>query len=55
MIRQLPMGFALVIRGGNAPVIARLPRAWNTPPTAAPAAVTADSRSPSKPGPEPVA
>jgi hypothetical protein len=29
MIRQLPMGFALVIRGGNAPVIARLPRAWN--------------------------
>jgi hypothetical protein len=31
MIRQLPMGFALVIRGGNAPVIARLPRAWNNP------------------------
>jgi hypothetical protein len=29
MIRQLPTGFALVIRGGNAPVIARLPRAWN--------------------------
>jgi type IV secretory pathway TraG/TraD family ATPase VirD4 len=29
MIRQLPMGFALVIRGGPAPVIARLPRAWN--------------------------
>ena len=28
MIRQLPAGFALVIRGGNAPVIARLPRAW---------------------------
>ena len=29
MIRQLPSGFALVIRGGLAPVIARLPRAWN--------------------------
>jgi len=28
MIRQLPAGFALVIRGGTAPVIARLPRAW---------------------------
>jgi hypothetical protein len=31
MIRQLPAGFALVIRGGNAPVIARLPRAWRNP------------------------
>ena len=31
MIRQLPAGFALVIRGGYAPVIARLPRAWNNP------------------------
>jgi type IV secretion system protein VirD4 len=29
MIRQLPAGFALVIRGNCAPVIARLPRAWN--------------------------
>jgi type IV secretion system protein VirD4 len=29
MIRQLPAGFALIIRGGYAPVIARLPRAWN--------------------------
>jgi type IV secretory pathway TraG/TraD family ATPase VirD4 len=29
MIRQLPPAFALVIRGGNAPVIARLPRVWN--------------------------
>jgi hypothetical protein len=29
MIRQLPAGYALVIRGGYAPVIARLPRAWN--------------------------
>jgi len=28
MIRQLPAGFALVIRGGQAPVIAKLPRAW---------------------------
>jgi type IV secretion system protein VirD4 len=31
MIRQLPAGFGLVIRGGCAPVIARLPRAWNNP------------------------
>jgi hypothetical protein len=31
MIRQLPPGFALVIRGGCAPVIARLPRAWKNP------------------------
>jgi type IV secretion system protein VirD4 len=31
MIRQLPTGFALVIRGGLAPVIARLPRAWDHP------------------------
>jgi type IV secretion system protein VirD4 len=31
MIRQLPDGFALVIRGGYAPVIARLPRAWKNP------------------------
>jgi type IV secretion system protein VirD4 len=31
MIRQLPSGFALVIRGGCAPIIARLPRAWNNP------------------------
>jgi type IV secretion system protein VirD4 len=31
MIRQLPAGFALVIRGGCAPVIARLPRAWHNP------------------------
>ena len=28
MIRQLPTGFALVIRGGCAPVVAKLPRAW---------------------------
>ena len=31
MIRQLPAGFALLIRGGCAPVIARLPRGWNNP------------------------
>jgi type IV secretion system protein VirD4 len=31
MVRQLPPGFALVIRGGCSPVIARLPRAWNDP------------------------
>ena len=31
MIRQLPAGFALVIRSGCAPVIARLPRAWKNP------------------------
>ena len=31
MIRQLPTGFALVIRGGYAPVIARLPVAWKDP------------------------
>jgi type IV secretory pathway TraG/TraD family ATPase VirD4 len=31
MIRQLPAGFAVVIRGGCAAVIARLPRAWNNP------------------------
>ncbi len=31
MIRQLPAGFALVLRGGCAPVIARLPRAWRNP------------------------
>ena len=31
MIRQLPAGFALVIRGGFAPVIALLPRAWKNP------------------------
>jgi type IV secretion system protein VirD4 len=29
MIRQLPARFALVIRGGAAPVVARLPAAWN--------------------------
>ena len=31
MVRQLPAGFALIIRGGCAPVIARLPRAWKNP------------------------
>jgi type IV secretory pathway TraG/TraD family ATPase VirD4 len=31
MVRQLPPGFALVIRGGCSPVIARLPRVWDDP------------------------
>jgi hypothetical protein len=31
MIRQLLAGHAFVIRGGFAPVIARLPRAWKNP------------------------
>ena len=46
MIRQLPAGFALVIRGGCAPVIARLPRAWNNP-----AYRRARRRGPARPGP----
>jgi type IV secretion system protein VirD4 len=28
MIRQLPAGYALVVRGGHSPVIARLPMGW---------------------------
>jgi type IV secretion system protein VirD4 len=31
MIRQLPAGYALVIRGGHSPVIARLPMVWKDP------------------------
>jgi type IV secretory pathway TraG/TraD family ATPase VirD4 len=31
MVRQLPAGYALVIRGGNAPVVARLGAAWKDP------------------------
>ena len=31
MIRQLPAQYALLIRGGMSPVIARLPMAWNDP------------------------
>jgi type IV secretion system protein VirD4 len=31
MIRQLPAGYALVIRGGYSPVIARLPMVWRDP------------------------
>jgi hypothetical protein len=31
MIRQLPAGHALVIRGGYSPVIARLPMVWKDP------------------------
>ena len=30
MIRQLPEGRALIIRGSLAPTVARLPRAWKT-------------------------
>jgi hypothetical protein len=53
MIRQLPAGFALVIRGGAAPVIARLPRAWKNPayrrarrPGPAPAQLAAETEWP---------
>ena len=28
MLRELPDGYALLVRGGRAPVIAKLPRAW---------------------------
>jgi type IV secretory pathway TraG/TraD family ATPase VirD4 len=31
MIRQLPAGYALVVRGGYSPVIARLPMGWKDP------------------------
>ena len=31
MIRQLPNGYALVIRGGLSPVVARLPAVWKNP------------------------
>ena len=31
MIRQLPARYALVVRGGMSPVIARLPMAWKDP------------------------
>jgi hypothetical protein len=31
MVRQLPAGHALIIRGGYAPVIARLGAAWKDP------------------------
>jgi type IV secretory pathway TraG/TraD family ATPase VirD4 len=31
MIRQLPAGYALVVRGGHSPVIARLPMCWKDP------------------------
>ena len=50
MIRQLPAGFALVIRGGCAPVIARLPRAWKQPrlPPRPPPARRAAARAPAQ-------
>jgi type IV secretion system protein VirD4 len=61
MIRQLPAGFALIIRGGCAPVIARLPRAWKNPAYhrarrlgPAPASTSAQTASyPALPDPEP--
>ncbi len=28
MLRELPGGYGLLIRGGRAPVLAKLPRAW---------------------------
>ncbi|HTP16749.1 MAG TPA: TraM recognition domain-containing protein, partial [Streptosporangiaceae bacterium] len=31
MIRRLPPGFGLIIRGGNSPVIAKLARGWREP------------------------
>lgn len=31
MIRQLPARYALIVRGGMSPVIARLPMAWKDP------------------------
>jgi hypothetical protein len=31
MIRQLPARYALIVRGGVSPVIARLPMAWTDP------------------------
>ena len=31
MIRQLPDRYALIIRGGMSPIIARLPMAWKDP------------------------
>jgi type IV secretion system protein VirD4 len=61
MIRQLPAGHALVIRGGCAPVISRLPRAWKNPayrrvrheqlilPSAVPPAVPMTAELPSEP------
>jgi type IV secretory pathway TraG/TraD family ATPase VirD4 len=55
MIRQLPMGFALVIRGGNAPVIARLPRAWNNPAYRRARGQHRGFPPPVEPGPEPEA
>ncbi len=49
MIRQLPAGFALVIRGGGARSSPGCPAPGKTPPTAAPA-TTQRQRSPPGPG-----
>ena len=54
MVRQLPDGHGLVIRGSHAPVIARLAVAWKDPAyKAARRAGTAIAQLPA--GPEPVA
>jgi len=50
MIRQLPAGHALIIRGGCAPVIGRLPRAWRNP---AYSAARRAHRAPLSPPPRP--
>ena len=53
MIRQLPAGFALVIRGGCAPSSPACPARGRTPPTAAPATTPPPRRSPPAPGRRP--
>ncbi len=53
MIRQLPAGFALVIRGGGAPSSPGCRAPGRTPPTAAPATTTPPRRSPPAPGRRP--
>ncbi len=58
MIRQIPSGFALLIRGGHAPVIARLARGWehrsykrlNRKGLAGAAVIAAPAPAPSPPG-----
>jgi hypothetical protein len=67
MIRQLPEGRALVVRGGLAPTVAKLPRAWKSRPyrqarrrglaiaqlAPAPSAVTTPAPRTPQPGPQP--
>ncbi len=68
MIRQLPEGRALVVRGGLAPTVAKLPRAWKSRPyrqarrrglavavlTPAPSTARPSTRPAPTPQPEPV-